>query len=393
MNKKYGINVKRIIIISALFVFAVNSVYAQLTVSGILDSTVSFSASTGDSDTLQNFSMGIEEFANIRFQAKRENYSVYGAVNLLAASGDYASNAARMAYLNTASSLASTSYVSGDNYVAAIELERLYFRLIGEYTNFDGGLMRLPFGYGQVWGSSDFLNPKNPLKPDARPRGILGAAFSWFPVDEIKLLMFYSAPRYAFSKDGRGSFAGLSLDRHWNKISIQSLYSYETPDAGYKYGIHRIGQSIKADIKMNENFEFGLIMDALYTYNHEAETAQDGLSFSAGIDYSFFKGRLIFLTEYLFNGENSSTAYDPQKNILGSANEHNIYTGFTLRFSDFTNLITAFIFSFADVSYTPLITLNHELFQGASLIIAAQAPFENNSFYGVNLTARIRLRF
>ena len=381
---------RKIFIIFLLFLFVSSSLCAQLAVSGILDSTVSFNAGAGDAP---DYSMGIEEFANIRFQTKRENYSVYGAVNLLAASGYYALKAEELAVPKSAHPFAFTSYVAGDNYIAGIELERLYFRLIGEYTNFDGGLMRLPFGYGQVWGSSDFLNPKNPLNPDARPRGILSAAFSWFPVDEIKLLMFYSAPRDPFSRDGGGSFAGLSLDRHWNNISIQSLYSYETPDAGYKYGIHRIGLSIKADLKIKNDFELGLLTDSLYTYNHEAETAQDGLSFSAGIDSSFFKGKLIFLAEYLFNGENSSTAYDPQKNILGSANEHNIYAGFTLRFSDFTNLITAFIFSFDDVSYTPLITLNHELFQGSSLIIAAQAPFDNNSFYGVNLTARIRLRF
>ena len=373
---------KRITIILALLVFAVNSVYAQLTVSGLLDSTVSFNIGAGDK---KDFFMGVEEFANIRFQAKRENFTVYGAVNLLAAAGDYAVNAEGLAALKSAYSLSYTSYVAGDNYIAAIELERLYFRLSSEYTNFDSGLMRLPFGYSQVWGSSDFLNPKNPLKPDARPRGILSMAFSWFPVDALKFQAFYAAPRDPYSRDGSGSLFGISLDRHWDAMSIQSLYSYETPDEGSKLGLHRIGLNIKADLI------FGIILDALYTYNHVIKTAQDGLSFSLGADYSFFNGKLILLIEYLFNGENSSTAFDPVKNILGSPNEHNIYGALTLRFNDFSSLAAAFIYAYD--MYTPVLTFNHELFQGAALTLTAQAPFDNDAFYGVNFLARIRLRF
>ena len=391
---------RRIFFISVFFIFVGACLFAQLTVSGILDSTVSFNAGAGNSP---DFSAGIEEFANIRFQAKREKYSVYGAVNLLAASGDYASNAARTAYFNSTSSLSSTSYVAGDNYTAAIELERLYFRISGEYTNFDGGLMRLPFGYGQVWGSSDFLNPKNPLKPDARPRGILGAAFSWFPADEIKLLVFYSAPRDPFSRDGGGSFAGFSLDRHWNNISIQSLYSYETPDAGCKFGIHRIGQSIKAD------FEFGLIMDALYTYNHEAGTAQDGLSFGAGIDYAFVNGKLIFLAEYLFNGKASSTAQGHGGSFI---NTNYLYTGFTIVINELTKLNIALVSGLDDISFTSVVSFNYDLFQGAALTVTAQVPLDRDLFTGdgnkgelgpinpitgigsyFNCSAKIRLRF
>jgi len=369
-------------VIIFIFLLTSNYLYAQLTVSGLLDSTVSFNIGTGDG---QDFSMGVEEFANIRFQARREKFAIFGAVNLLAASGDYAVNAEGFAASKSDYPLAYTSYVAGDNYIAGIELERLYFRLIGEYTNFDSGLMRLPFGYSQVWGSSDFLNPKNPLKPDARPRGILAVAFSWFPADEIKFLTFCSAPRDPYSKDGGGSLFGLSLDRHLGMMSIQSLYSYETPDTGSELGLHRIGLSIKADLI------FGIILDALYTYNHEIKTAQDGLSFSLGADYSFFDGKLILLAEYLFNGENSSTAFHPEKNILGSPNLHNIYGALTLRFNDFTSLAAAFIYAYD--MYTPVLTFNHELFQGAALTLTAQAPFTSDSFYGVNFSARIRLRF
>ena len=367
---------KKYIFIIVLF-FIVGSLSAQMTVNGILDSSVSMTA--GD-----EFSFGVEEFANIRFQSRlRDNKAVvYGAVNLIAAAGNYAS---AMAAMNP------EGIVAGENYAAAIELERLYFRLNFEAANFDGGLMRLPFGYGQVWGSSDFLNPRNPLKPDARPRGILGAAVSWFPKDDIKLISFAAAPRNPFLSDGSGVIAGISIENHWNKASIQALYSYETPNegAGSKNGLHRAGLSIKADV------EVGLVLDALYTYNYEADTKWDGLSLSIGADYSFFGGKLIVLAEYLYNGELSSTSFDLEKNLLGMPDRHYLFNSFTWLFNDFTNLNIALVSNLSDFSFTPIITLNHDLFQGAVLTISAQIPLppEKNAGNYFHCTARVRLRF
>ena len=393
---------KKVLFISVLALFAISSgLSAQMTVSGILDSSVSLQAGAGDAP---KFSLGFEEFANIRFQSKiRDRAAVYGAVNFLAASGDYAANAKLAAETFGGSSISPTAYVTGENYIAGFELERLYFRLNGESFDFDGGLMRLPFGYGQVWGSSDFLNPKNPLKPDARPRAILGTALFMYPAEDFKLLAFYTAPRDAFSREGKGSLVGFSLDRHWETASVQALYSFETPNNGSEYGIHRAGLSVKADV------EVGLFLDALYTYNHETGTGIDGLSFSIGADYSFFDGNLIALAEYLYNGETSSTALGYGGNF---SNNHYLYTGVTWRFNDFTNISAALISAFDDVSFTPIITFNHDLFQGATLTITAQVPMDRDLFSDngkrgelgpmppnspigryFNCTARLRLRF
>ncbi|MCL2186999.1 MAG: hypothetical protein FWB86_14295 [Treponema sp.] len=393
-----------------LFLVALSGLSAQITISGILDSTVSLQAGAGDSPA---FSFGIEEFANIRFQSKlRDKGTVYGAVNLIAAAGDYAANAQMLALHGASSPLSVTSYVAGQNFFAAVEIERLYFRLNGEHTDFEGGLMRMPFGYAQVWGSSDFLNPRNPLKPDARPRAVLGASLSWFPVDELKLLTFFAAPRDASARNGEGSFFGLSVDKHWEKASVQGLYSFEIPirtsSSNSYYGLHRFGLSVKADL------EIGFVMDALYTYNHDAGTKEEGLSLSAGADYSFFGGDLIVMAEYLYNGKSSSTAFE-------FSNNNYLYTGFTIRFNDFTNMNIALISCFDDISFTPAITFNHDLFQGAVLTITAQVPLDRDLFhndgnrgelgpippdelqpfkdlYGLrgryfNCSARIRLRF
>jgi len=354
---------KRIIFFAVtLLVISGYHLFAQTTVSGLLDSSVSLRAGAGDAPA---FSYGVEEYTNIRVQSKiRDRATVFGAVNFLAAAGDYAAPMAAMGF-NTA----------GENYIATIELERLYFRLNGDVVSFDGGLLRLPFGYGQVWGSSDFLNPKNPLKPDARPRAVLGGGLSWYPVDTLKLLGFGAAPRDPFAQTGEGGLFGLSMDQHWDKASVQALYSFESPQDGSRHGIHRAGLSVKADI------EVGLVMDALYTYNHEAETKEDGLSFSLGADYSFFDGDLIVLTEYLYNGATSSTALGYGGSFT---NNHYLYTGLTWRFNDFTNMTAALISGFDDISFTPLITLNHDLFQGATLIVSIQVPLDRDLFAADN---------
>jgi hypothetical protein len=335
------------------------SLSAQVTFSGLLDSSVSLQAGAGDSPA---FSCGVEEYANLRMQAKlKDSAAVYSAFNFIAAAGDYAANAA----------VNSSAFVAGENYIAAIELERLYFRLSGEYAGFDGGLLRLPFGYGQVWRPSDFLNPSNPLKPDARPRAVLGAGLSWYPADSLKLLGFSVAPRDPLSQNGKGGLIGFSIDQHWDKASLQVLYAFESPQDDSNQGIHRAGMSVKVDL------ELGLVMDALYIYNGETQTEIDGLSFSAGADYSFFEGNLIVLAEYLYNGAASSTS---RYGGGGFSNKNYLYSGLTWRFNDYTNAGLALISGFDDISFTPIVSVNHDLFQGVTLSISAQVPLDRDLF-------------
>ncbi|MDR2701985.1 MAG: hypothetical protein LBB72_06120 [Spirochaetaceae bacterium] len=364
---------KRLSTIFILALFTINSfhLFSQVSFSGILDSSVSFQAGAGDSP---DFSYGIEEYANLRMMASlRDRALVYGSINLIAAAGNYAAYAKEMASLGTGSPLSSTSFVTGDSYIAAIELERLYFRINGDFADFDGGLFRIPFGYSQVWGPSDFLNPKNPLKPDARPRAVLGLGLSLYPLDSVKMLLFTATARDPFLRTGNGTITGFSIDKHWDRASVQALYSFEVQKEGPRWGIFRAGLSVKADV------EIGLVMDALYTYSSEANTGLDGLSLSMGADYSFFNGDLIVIAEYLYNGETSSTALGYGGEF---SNNNYLYTSLTWRFNDYTNASLALISGLDDVSFTPVITLNHDLFQGATLTLSAQIPLDRDVFTG-----------
>ena len=143
-----------------IFLFALGRSFAA-DWSGVLDSTVNYTLGT---DETNEHSFGFEQYANLRLRIRtRERATFHAAFNLIAMSGNFAVPA-------VTSGLA----VSGENYAAAMELERLFVRIAGDHIDTEAGLLRMNFGYGQVWGPSDFLNPRNPLAYNARPRGVLG---------------------------------------------------------------------------------------------------------------------------------------------------------------------------------------------------------------------------
>jgi hypothetical protein len=369
-----------------------------LLVSGILDSSVNIR--TGRED-IPAFSFGLEEYANLRLQTKIRNQAVfYGAVNFIAVTGTSAENAA---LLNSAENdgrpgLAPSFFAAGENYIAGFELERLYFRINGEHTDFDAGLMRLAFGYGQAFGPSDFLNPRNPLFPDARPRGILGGALSVYPLDDLKLLAYAAAPKDPFSSNGKGFRAGFMAENHWSRASVQGLYSIDTVTP---QGLHRFGLSAKADL------ELGFAADLMYTLNPDASSGIEGLSASAGFDYSFLDGHLTLMAEYLYNGDRSVTAFNAADNLIGFSNHHYLYGMARYAFNDYTGAAVSLIAGLEDISFVPILSAEHELFQGCALTVTGQIPLDRDLFTGSGnpgefgpaakgafiLTARVRLRF
>jgi hypothetical protein len=402
---------------------------AAQNISGVLDTQLFLAAGTEEG---RRFSWGLEEAANVRLQAKlRDGASFYSAVNFIAAAGSFAQSAAAMASFGQLAAnmneiggdLAPGAFVSGENYLGALELERLYFRMGGDYTGFDAGLMRLAFGYGQVWGSSDFLNPRNPLLPNARPRAVLGAAGMAYPLEDAKLQLFGAAPKNPFHGDGGGLIFGLSAENHWETMSAQFLYAYETPQENYvtaaglaavaagssgrpdvntgsEYGVHRWGFSLKADV------EIGLVADALFTWNSDRDISAEGLSAGAGFDYSFADGKCYALLEYLLSGLESSTSQAASP-LMGRSNRNYLYALFRYSVNDYTSASLGCIASFDDVSFTPTASFEHEIFQGMNLTLTVQAPLDRDTFGGgdqgelgpaksgnyVTVTTLLRMRF
>ncbi|MCL2792833.1 MAG: hypothetical protein FWD87_07055 [Spirochaetaceae bacterium] len=363
-----------------LFLISGSALFAQ-DLSGVLDSTVNYTAGAGGS---QSHSFGLEQFANLRLRVRTgERATLISAFNLIAISGNYVEAANSMQALNQ-NPLASTPFAYGQNYAAAIELERLYFRINSDLFDTEAGLLRMAFGYGQVWGPSDFLNPRNPLSHNARHRGVLGTTFSFYPADSMELMLFAAAPRDPFESDGSGFIIpGVALDQHWSRGSVQVLYAYETPRsfdttsnfpeaplAESKWGKHRFGLSIKADL------ELGFMFDALYTLNPGNADGIEGLSASAGFDYSFLDGDLYVLFEYLFNGSSSATAFGAGGFFL---NHHYLYGAVLYKFNIFTSLTFSTVFCFDDLSFQPILRFDYEIFQGFSLNLTANVPFDQKS--------------
>jgi hypothetical protein len=333
-------------------------------------------------------SYGFEEYANLRLKsAIGERGSLYAAVNLIAASGDF---------LPTASGLAATSYVAGENYAAALELERLYFRIEGKLADTEVGLMRLAFGYGQAWRPSDFLCPPNPLLPDARPRGTLGIASTLYPSETSRIKAFIVSGTDPFASDGEGAFLGASWDMHGERASLQALYAFETPSDDTTWGIHRAGLSLKLEA------EAAFVFDILYTCEGQSFAGPEGLKASAGVDYSLLDGDLYVLGEYLYNGSGSldpdddlgvlyadADWYDkaPEDRALadsssfGEFNRRNyLYAAFVYRFDDYTNATLSFVACLDDRSGSPSLAIEHEPFQGMTLSLTCRTYVDARSF-------------
>ncbi|QQO07452.1 hypothetical protein [Breznakiella homolactica] len=334
-------------------------------ISGILDTKVSFSAGAGE---MPDFSYGIEEYANLRMRSTvGDRGTIYAAFNLIAAAGAGAFTAS-LTPEGSAGSGAS-ALVTGDNYSAALDLERLYFRVNSDFLDVEAGLMRLAFGYGQVWRPSDFLNPRNPLFPDLRPRAVLGGTVAVYPSETMKIQGFGAAPRNSLNLHGSGAVAGAAGDMHWERLSMQALYAYESPREETPLGLHRGGLSLKAEL------ELGFILDLMYLYNHDTEPGIRGLSASAGFDYSFYDGRFYVLAEYLYSGAESVTSGE-------FSNRNYIYGMVLYRFTDYTNLSLACMASIDDVSFSPVVTLEHDLFQGMTLSLTGRVPLDRDLFSG-----------
>ncbi|MDR1929164.1 MAG: hypothetical protein LBQ44_00905 [Treponema sp.] len=366
---------------------AAGGVFAQVSLSGTAETSFFAAAGAGASP---GFMYGAEEYANLRLQIPAGEYAVfYGAFNLTASAGSYPAaagmTAAANAGANATGGLLSGSSVYGENYAAAIELERLYLQLSSDTLGLQAGLLRVPLGFGLAWGPMDFLNPRNPLKPDARLRAVLGTNASWYPLGDIKCFAFAAAPRDPLALEGGGSRFGLGWENHWSAASLQLLACYESPafyavpfplkGAEYPQGLYRFGLSLKGDL------ELGLVTELIHTLNPASPELLPGLSASAGFDYTFLDGRLYALAEYLYSGAESVSAAGPA-NPLGRRNRHYLYVALTWFWSDFTSLTLGSGICLDDPSAAAALTWKHEPLQGLTVDLEFGLPLDGESFGG-----------
>jgi hypothetical protein len=352
------------------------------------------------------FSTGFEQFANLRFQAPAgERATVFAAVNLAAASGTalpvYAAGAGEAA---GSGRIVLHPYSAGKGYASALELERLYFRVEGEESDIEAGLMRIAFGYGQAWRPLDFLNPPNPLFPDARPRGSLGAAVTTYPSDLWTGRFFLVSGEDPLETNGEGTTAGAAAEYHGPAASLQVLYAVRAPVSGFSRPAHRFGLSLKAEAGA------AFVLEGLYTLEGDAAATGRlygrpwdplrGLQASAGADYSFFGGKLVTMVQYLYNGAGVigrggalDGLYDPaggewtslppgERTLRGDIpladlNRRNyLSASLTRLIDDYTRAALFCVAGLDDGSLVPVLSAEHEPFQGLLLSLSLRLPLD-----------------
>jgi hypothetical protein len=377
---KTVLHIKTAVSAALVLLAAGGTVFAEGPVlSGNTETTVFAGAGAG---TSPDFFYGAEEYANLRLKIPAGEFaSVYGAFNLIAAAGSHAAAAVPGGTGNAAGG-GFSSFTAGENYAAALELERLYLQLSGDTLGLGAGLLRIPLGYSLAWGPMDFLNPGNPLVPRARLRAVLGVLGSWYPLDGMKAFGFAAAPKDPFALGGGGARFGLGWENHWPRASLQLLASYESPasytsapsvPADYPLGLYRFGFSLKAEI------ELGFTAEAFYTLNPDSPDFLPGLSAAAGFDYSLFDGTCYVLAEYLYSGTESISAAGPA-NLQGKRNNHYLYASLAWIWSDYTTVSLGAGICLDDPSAVPSLCWEHEAFQGITLSVEARVPLDGDSF-------------
>ena len=361
-------------------------------ISGVLETSAQAAAGAGGADS---FSGGFEEYSNVRLKASvGERGTVHAAVNLMAAAGQTAQYAALLSAASGSAPLPVTSFVAGENYAAALELERLYFRVDYGGLDVDAGLFRLAFGYGQAFRPMDFLSPPNPLLPDARPRGVLGAAASVYPSDTSRIKVFAVSGANPFATDGGGAMVGAAADVHGVKASLEGLYAFEAPSGGHGRGVHYAGLAAKLEAGA------GIVLDALYAIDPDTWAGPDGLQASLGVDYSF--GDFYVVAQYLYNGPG---ALDPEEDLSSLYSspawfktapltrtyadgveaaelyrKNYVYAAARYAFDDYTSSTLSVVSSLDDLSFSPALTVEHEPFQGMAVSLTCRVPLDARSF-------------
>ena len=231
-----------------------------------------------------------------------------------------------------------------------------------------------------------------------------------------KVLAFAAAPKNPLVSEPRGALTGISGECHWEKVSGQLLYVYETPkDAppappppypplpsandDFGAGLHRAGLSLKADAVV------GLYADALYTVNPRELKGVEGLSAAAGIDYSFaprepqpYFQTLVVMAEYLYSGAASQTAAYYGGLYSG---RHYLSPAVTYQATNYTSLTVSGLIALDDGSFVPILSFKHTLSQGLDLTLTAQAyPLETGEFgrestrgQAASVSAKVSARF
>ncbi len=338
----------------ALPAFGEEPVLSGTLESGLYAAALDPSLSQGESSSAWRFSQG----ANLRFRAAAgEKGTVNGSFNLLAWSADAPEPTVNLAAYGGADPDALRTNLS-----VSAEVERLYLTLRGESADLDAGLMRMAFGYAPAFRPTDVINPPNPLFPDARPRGVLGAALTAYPAATAKLRAFAASRSGEEGESSPRPLLGLSGDLNASRLSVQPVYFLRLPETFGRRGDQYAGLSLKAEAGA------AFTLEALWTDERRDAGFGESVSCALSADWSAFDAKLYLLAQYLWNGPGA-------EGINGTAalgGRQYLFSTASWQWDDYTNIGLSALGNLEDGSMAPALTLTHEPFQGMKVTLTGR---------------------
>lgn len=385
------------------------------------------------------FNWGLHNFLNLRFNSEINEYLSFGfSINISTFTGSFSNfytyffpdflflqlqdpSSDKKVLKEYAIKLFSLPFYYKSTYIGSIELERLYFKAGNEYFDIETGLIRIANGQKESFFSPiDFLNPKNPLNPTARPEGKLAVLASVYPFKLVTIQSFVIFPEDPFNNRGWGFKFGTKAKLFFKKFNFELLYALFLPEIEYEKDAKELSlpESINNDfshiaaISFKADVEIGLFFDILYRFDHKSFKrgkyyektfyGYEGLEASFGLDYTLPGGRIYLKLEYLFYGSgmldwgqdineiyntpewqyvnpyHRMTILKSEKKILNFLHHDYIYGVINVKVNDYFLMGLSYLFGADDQSGILTLLGQIEPFQTFTFTIQAIVPFDWN---------------
>lgn len=384
------------------------------------------------------FNWGLNNFLNLRLNSEINEYISFGfAININTFSGSFtnfynyffpdslftqlqdpSSDKSTLFKKDSVIKIFSLPFYYRSSYVGSIELERLYFKAGNDFFDIETGLIRISSGQKESsFSPIDFLNPRNPLNPTARPDPRLAILVTFYPANLFNVQIFTIAPDNPLESKGWDFKFGTKAKFFFKKFNFEVLYSLFLPQIEYEKDPKNINlpESVNNDfthiaaISFKIDIEIGLFFDILYRFEHKSFKSgkyygktfygYEGLEASFGIDWTLPGGIVYMKLEYLFYGSGMLDWWDEideiyilewkyknpydrslllksEKKVLNFLRHNYIFGLVNVKVNDYLRLGASYLFGADDQSGLLTIFSEIEPFQAFTINVSGMFPFD-----------------
>ena len=232
----------------------------------------------------------------------------------------------------------------GEDWYSDADVNRLYVRMFLPKVDLTLGKQQINWGTGRAWSPSDIFNPPDALNPDRQRNGVTAALLT-IPHGPLA----YTSMVLAEDPKSDDLAMGMRYHGYTDGIdwSVFLATRKQNPILGGDLAMDLAGLGVHSELTYEPDFPY-----------------DDGgrLLWLMGSDYSWAKGKLVWMGEYLYD---STGAKDPKDykwwrpGVLANATlgRHSLFNQLTYAYDDFNSVSVHLLSNLVDDSQA--LTLSH----------------------------------